>query len=141
MLGICGNLVGATVTLEAAVELCLECRSVPPPPVDGASEPPVTAAEPLFDAECIDPIVFILALLELVLDVPELVVLRIELRVPEGLSVTEDFSPVGGGRGSRRLSHPCRNAALGVIRVTGSHSRHLRMKSRNMGSSQPFSAV
>ena len=56
MLGICGNLVEATVTLEAAVELCLECRSVPPlpPPVDGASEPPVTAAEPLFDAECIE---------------------------------------------------------------------------------------
>jgi len=94
VLGICGNLVEATVTLEAAVELCLECRSVPPP-VDGASEPPVTAAEPLFDAECIDPIVFILALLELVLDVPELVVLRIEFRVPEGLSVTEDFSPEG----------------------------------------------
>ena len=140
MLGICGNLVEATVTLEAAVELCLECRS-PASTMAPLLEAAVTAAEPLFEAECIDPIVFILALLELVLEVPELVVLRIELRVPEGLSVTEDFSPVGGGRGNLRLSQPCLRAALGVIRVTGSHSRHLRMKSRNMGSSQPFSAV
>ena len=139
MLGICGNLVEATVTLEAAVELCLECRS--PASTTPLLEAAVTAAEPLLEAECIDPMVFILALLELVLEVPELVVLRIELRVPEGLSVTDDFSPVGGGRGSLRLSHPCRSAALGVIRVTGSHSRHLRMKSRNIGSSQPFSAV
>ena len=138
MLGICGSFVEATVTLEA----CLECRSAasttPPPRLPCE---PVTAAEPLFDAECNDPMVFILALLELVLEVPLLVVLRIELKVPEGLSVTDDFSPVGGGRGSLRLSQPCRKAALGVIRVTGSHSRHLRMKSRNMGSSQPFSAV
>ena len=46
-----------------------------------------------------------------------------------------------GGRGSRRLSHACRSAAVGVIRVTGSHSRHRRIKSKNRGSSQPLRAV
>ena len=141
-------MVEATVTLEAAVELCLECKLASKSPLPGP--PPrlpceVTAADPLVDEECIEAIVFILALFEFVLDVPLLVVLRMEVSVPDGLSVTpppaEDFSPVGGGRGRRRRSQPCLRAALGVIRVTGSHSRHLRMKSRNMGSSQPFRAV
>ena len=90
-----------------------------------------------------DAMVFILALFEFeVLEVPLLVVLRIEVSVPDGLSVTPaDFSPDGGGRGSLLLSQPCLSAAFGVIRVTGSHSRHLRIKSRNIGSSQPLSAV
>ena len=129
------------MTLEAVVELCLECRPASRSP--RLLWEPVTAADPLFDAECMEPIVFILALFELVRDVPELVVLRMELRVPEGESVSpaEDFSPVGGGLGSLRRSQPCLRAALGVIRVTGSHSKHLRMKSRNMGSSQPFNAI
>ena len=46
-----------------------------------------------------------------------------------------------GGRGSLLRNHACLNAALGVILVAGSHSKHLRMKSRKRGSSQPFSAV
>ena len=46
-----------------------------------------------------------------------------------------------GGRGSLRLSQACLRAALGVILAAGSHSRHRRMKSRNSGSSHPFSAV
>ena len=134
MFGICGSLV-------EAVELCLECklasRSCLPPAEVTATGPP----EP---PEWIDAMVFILALFEFeVLEVPLLVVLRIEVSVPDGLSVTPpaDFSPDGGGRGSLRLSQPCLSAAFGVIRVTGSHSRHLRIKSRNIGSSQPLSAV
>lgn len=149
VLGICGSLVEATA--EAVVELCLECRLAAAAAAAAAATASIsaaalllwlalTAADPEFDAECIEAIVFILELLELVLEVPELVVLRMEVRVPEGLSVT-DFSPVGGGLGNRLRSQPWRRAALGVIRVPGSHSRQRRMKSRNMGSSQPFSAV
>ena len=150
MFGICGSFVEATVTLaELEVELCLECKLASETrslglllePLAELPTPTVTA-EPWFEAECpMEPMVFILALLELVLDVPELVVLRIDVNVPDGLSVTEDLSPVGGGRGSLRLSQPCLRAALGVIRVVGSHSRQRRMKSRNIGSSQPFKAV
>ena len=132
--GICGSFVDA-------VELCLECKDasrscLPPAEVTAATWPP----EP---PEWIEAMVFILALLELeVLEVPLLVVLRIEVSVPDGLSVTPaDFSPEGGGRGSLLRSQPCLRAALGVIRVTGSHSRHRLMKSRNMGSSQPLRAV
>jgi hypothetical protein len=136
--GICGNFVEAAPppTLEA-VELCLECKLLA-----ASIFWEVTAADPLVD-ECIDAIVFIFALFELALDAPLLVVLLMEFNVPEGLSNTPEveFSPVGGGRGSLRLNQPCLRAALGVILVTGSHSRHLRMKSRNMGSSQPFNAV
>jgi len=58
------------------------------------------------------------------------------LKVPDGLSELS-----WGGRGKRLRSHACLNAAFGVILVAGSHSRHLRMKSRKSGSSQPFSAV
>jgi len=57
-------------------------------------------------------------------------------RVPDGLS---EFSC--GGRGSLLLSHACLRAALGVILVAGSHSRHRRMKSVNRGSSHPLRAV
>lgn len=46
-----------------------------------------------------------------------------------------------GGLGSRRLSQGWRSAWLGVILRVGSHSRHCLRKSRNSGSSQPFSAV
>jgi len=73
--------------------------------------------------------VFILALLRLEEEV--------EVRsVPPGLSVVSC-----GGRGSRLLSQACLRAAVGVIRVAGSHSRHRRMKSRKRGSSQPLRAV
>lgn len=47
---------------------------------------------------------------------------------------------LGGGFGNRLRSHACRRAWLGVILVHGSQSRHLRMKSKNSGSSQPFRA-
>jgi len=57
-------------------------------------------------------------------------------KVPEG-----DSELSCGGLGSLLRSHACLRAALGVILVAGSHSRHLRMKSRNSGSSQPLSAV
>merc|ERR1712012_97839 len=56
--------------------------------------------------------------------------------VPDGLSELSR-----GGRGSLLLSHACLRAALGVILVAGSHSRHRRMKSVNRGSSQPLRAV
>ena len=135
--GICGNFVEAEL-----VELCLECR------VDAASPRSAllleVTAEPVV-LECIDAIVFILAAVEVefVLEAPEFVVLRMEVNVPEGLSVGPplSLSPVGGGLGSRRRNHAWRSAALGVILVTGSHSRQRRMKSRNRGSSQPFKAV
>lgn len=42
-----------------------------------------------------------------------------------------------GGRGSLRRSQACLRAELGVIRDSGSHSKHLWMKSKNKGSSQP----
>ena len=61
----------------------------------------------------------------------------VELRVPLGLSVL----PMGGGRGSRRLSQACLSAELGFILVAGSHSKHRRIKSRNRGSSHPLRAV
>ena len=65
------------------------------------------------------------------------------LRVLEGLSMGPLLLSTvpAGGRGSLRLSHACLKAELGVILVLGSHSRHLRMKSRKSGSSQPFKAV
>ena len=57
----------------------------------------------------------------------------------------EVFSPVvvlpAGGLGSRLLSHGWRRAWFGVILSAGSHSRHCLRKSRNSGSSQPFSAT
>ena len=136
MFGICGSFVEASVTLDPAVLLCLKSRPLSEARLE-------VTADPLLDEECIDAMVFILALLPFeVREVPLLVVLRIEVRVPLGESVMLLlFSPVGGGRGSLRLSQPCLRAALGVIRVPGSHSRHRLIKSRNMGSSQPLSAV
>lgn len=58
------------------------------------------------------------------------------LRVPEG-----DSELSCGGLGSLLLNQACLSAALGVILVLGSHSRHRRMKSRKSGSSQPLRAV
>ena len=134
--GICGSFVDASVTLDPAVLLCLKSR----PFSEARLE---VTADPLLDEECIDAMVFILALLLFeVREVPLLVVLRMEVKVPLGESVMLlDFSPVGGGLGSLRRNQPCLRAALGVILVPGSHSKHLRIKSRNMGSSQPLSAV
>lgn len=42
-----------------------------------------------------------------------------------------------GGLGNRLLNQACLKAALGVIRASGSHSKHLCMKSKNRGSSHP----
>lgn len=129
--------------------MCLEEPSTrrsagPDPPF----EPPVgwtTTLDRLilFDCRSLDPMVLILSWLFAldvldefeavgVLSIEELV----EFNVPLGLSVL-----VGGGRGSLRLNQACLKADEGFIRVAGSHSRHLRMKSRNKGSSQPFRAV
>lgn len=47
---------------------------------------------------------------------------------------------LGGGFGNLLRSHACRRAWLGVILVLGSQSRHLLIKSKNNGSSQPFRA-
>ncbi len=137
--GICGNFVDAEL-----VELCREWRVEAASPrsallLEVTAEPRLSAVE----LECIEAIVFIFAAVEVefVLDAPEFVELLMELNVPEGLSVSFSPVPVGGGRGNLRLNQAWRRAAFGVILVTGSHSRHRRMKSRNSGSSQPFNAV
>ncbi len=131
--GICGNFVEAEL-----VELCREWRVLAASP-RSALLLEVTAEPRLSDVA----MVFILAAVdvEFVLDAPEFVELLMEDNVPEGLSVNFSPVPVGGGRGNLRLSQACRRAALGVILVTGSHSRQRLIKSRNNGSSQPFNAV
>lgn len=46
-----------------------------------------------------------------------------------------------GGFGNRLRNHACRKAWDGLILTEGSHSKHLRRKSVNKGSSHPFNAV
>ena len=46
-----------------------------------------------------------------------------------------------GGLGNRLRNQLCLSAMFGVILCAGSHSRQRRMKSRNSGSLQPFSAT
>lgn len=58
-----------------------------------------------------------------------------------GVRRPREAESLAGGRGRRRRNQPWRRAALGVIRCSGSHSRHRPTKSRNNGSSQPLSAV
>lgn len=55
-----------------------------------------------------------------------------------GLSTAVDLA---GVRGKRRLSQPCRKASSGVIRVSGSQSRHREMKSTKSVSSSDHSAA
>lgn len=62
-------------------------------------------------------------------------------RVPAGLSIEVLSELDAGGRGSLLRSQACRRAALGVILVTGSHSKHLLIKSKKRGSSHPLRAV
>lgn len=66
-----------------------------------------------------------------------------EFNVPDGLSsfsadAADVPDPFGGGLGSLRLSQACLRAALGVMRVVGSHSRHLlQIASDNIKDSPP----
>lgn len=46
-----------------------------------------------------------------------------------------------GGFGNRLLNQLCLSAIFGVILWAGSHSRHLRIKSKKRGSLQPFNAA
>lgn len=63
-------------------------------------------------------------------------VLVLPLREVTGVLVPEVGSAFScGGRGSLLRSQPCLSAAPGLILSSGSHSRHLRKKSRNRGSS------
>ncbi len=133
---------------------CLErisMSAVGLPLADAAT--PVSAwlpAELTTEEEWMAPMVFIFWVVwEFVLELEAVFALRNELRVPEGLSNLSLEAPLlplpplppGGGRGKRRLSQAWRKAWLGDIRVTGSQSKHRRMKSKKSGSSQPLSAV
>lgn len=87
------------------------------------------------------PLCRLLVLLELLL--PDADVLRVGPPVIAGCAdVTAGsvsfLSP--GGLGSRRRSHGCLSALLGVIRYSGSHTRQRLRKSRNSTSSQPLRA-
>lgn len=95
----------------------------------------VIAAKLVLVLEEEDVVVEEVASLEMEVMAPSVVVPRLDKEV---------FSPVVvpvGGLGRRLLSHGWRNAWLGVILSAGSHSRHCLRKSRNSGSSQPFSAA
>lgn len=64
--------------------------------------------------------------------------------VPPLFSLAAAFADAdccGGGRGNRRRNHECFNAAAGVMRYSGSHSRQPHRKFMNNGSSQPLSAL
>lgn len=64
------------------------------------------------------------------------------LRLDDVLPLADTVLPcrLCGGRGKRRRNHECFNAAAGVIRNSGSHSRQPHKKFMNNGSSQPFNA-
>jgi len=79
------------------------------------------------------------ASLDMEVKAPSAPVPRLEATAAEEEEVLS-AAPVGG-LGSRLLSHGWRSAWLGVIRSAGSHSRHCFRKSRNSGSSPPFSAA
>lgn len=63
------------------------------------------------------------------------------VRGPVGVARTTLGLLVGsfsfGGRGNRLLNQACLRAELGVIRASGSHSKHRWMKSKKRGSSHP----
>lgn len=57
-----------------------------------------------------------------------------------GVLTPTEWESAVGSRGSLLRNHPWRRAAEGVMRVSGSQSKHLLTKSTNRGSSQPLRA-